>query len=219
MQSSQTFVRRSFLKTAFSATGTLALSAVPAFAGSAALAEPGENILGPRPGYSPHVGSMVSMLSWMRMVILFPVKDMTVEQLDYIHDDKSNSIGAMLFHLAATERFYQIHTFEEKKWGDWSEKDKTRFDVAMRLGADARTKIKGNNLDFYLSTLEEVRATSLAEFKKRDDAWLMKVDNDWGWGPTNNYCKWFHVCEHESNHNGQIKWIKGRLPGAKGGSE
>lgn len=150
MQSSQTCVRRSFLKTAFGATGTLALSAVSALAGPTPQAEPGENILGPRPGYSPHVGSMVSMLSWMRMVILFPVKGMTVDQLDYIHDEKSNSIGAMLFHLAATERYYQIHTFEDKKWGDWSEKDKSRFDVAMRLGADARTKIKGNNLDFYL---------------------------------------------------------------------
>ena len=42
----------------------------------------------------------------------------------------------------------------------------------------------------------------------------MQIDNHWPWGPTNNYCKWFHVCEHESNHNGQIKWIKGRLPNA-----
>jgi hypothetical protein len=39
----------------------------------------------------------------------------------------------------------------------------------------------------------------------------MTVDEKWYWGPTNNYCKWFHVCEHESNHNGQIKWIRGRL--------
>jgi len=52
------------------------------------------------------------------------------------------------------------------------------------------------------------------EFKKRDDKWLFAVDKSWPWGPTNNYCKWFHVCEHEANHNGQIKFLKGRLPGA-----
>ena len=57
-----------------------------------------------------------------------------------------------------------------------------------------------------------MREQTLMELRKRDDAWLMKVDRDWAWGPTNNYCKWFHVCEHESNHNGQIKWLKGRLP-------
>ena len=45
----------------------------------------------------------------------------------------------------------------------------------------------------------------------------MTVDKEWGWGPTNNYCKWFHVCEHESNHNGQIKFLKTRLPGARAG--
>jgi hypothetical protein len=89
----------------------------------------------------------------------------------------------------------------------------------MKLGEEGRKQIKGNNLDYYLSTLSEVRENTLKEFKKRDDKWLMKVDKEWGWGPTNNYCKWFHVCEHESNHNGQIKWIKSRLPGAKGTGE
>ena len=60
---------------------------------------------------------------------------------------------------------------------------------------------------------------ALGEFRKRDDSWLMSVDKDWPWGPTNNYCKWFHVCEHESNHNGQIKLLAKRLPGAKPDSE
>jgi LysR family glycine cleavage system transcriptional activator len=61
-----------------------------------------------------------------------------------------------------------------------------------------------------------IRATqALAEFGKRDDAWLMAVDRDWPWGPTNNYCKWFHVCEHEAHHTGQIAFLRKRLPGAK----
>src|SRR5690606_20327416 len=141
-----------------------------------------------------------------------PVKGMTVEQLDYVHDADSNSIGAMLLHLAATERFYQVHTFEGKKWGDWSEQDKKRFDVAMNLGEEGRKTIRDNNIDYYLNALKEVREITMKEFKKRDDSWLLSIDESWFWGPTNNYCKWFHVCEHESNHNGQIKYIKSRLP-------
>ena len=82
----------------------------------------------------------------------------------------------------------------------------------MGLGAKGRQQIKGHNLEYYLKKLEDVRAYTLEEFAKRDDDWLMAVDEDWFWGPTNNYCKWFHVCEHESNHNGQIKWLKSRLP-------
>jgi uncharacterized damage-inducible protein DinB len=206
--------RRNFIKSAALATGAMGLSTANASPGVMYTADE-INVIGPKEGYATHIGTLVSMMTWMRKTILGPVKKMTVEELDYVHDEKSNSIGSMLLHLAATERFYQVHTFEGKKWGDWSEVDKKRFSVAMELGDEGRKTIKGNNLDYYLSTLQEVRDNTLAEFKKRDDSWLLAVDKDWFWGPTNNYCKWFHVCEHESNHNGQIKWIKGRLPGGR----
>lgn len=138
---------------------------------------------------------------------------------DYLHDPKSNTIGAMLLHLAATERYYQLHTFEGRKWGSWDESIKKQWDQPMKLGDEGRKIIKGNKLDYYMTALNEVRENTLNELKKRDDKWLMQVDKEWPWGPTNNYCKWFHVCEHESNHNGQIKWIKSRLPGAKSSSD
>lgn len=169
------------------------------------------NIVGPKEGYTPQIGTLVSMMNWMRMVILYPVKGMSVSDLDYLVDDKANTIGAMLMHLAATERFYQIHTFENKKWGDWSKEDADKWNVASGLGDKARQQIKGNPLDYYLDHLSEVRENTLKEFKNRDDEWLMTVDKDFFWGPTNNYCKWFHVCEHESNHNGQFKFIKSRI--------
>ncbi len=169
------------------------------------------NIVGPKEGFTPQIGTLVSMMNWMRMVILNPVKGMSVKDLDYVHDKDANTIGAMLLHLAATERFYQIHTFEGKDWGDWSKEDRDKWSIASGLGEKARKEIKGNDLDFYLDALQEVREHTLAEFAKRDDDWLMAVDKDWPWGPTNNYCKWFHVCEHESNHNGQFKWIKSRI--------
>lgn len=170
------------------------------------------NIVGPKEGFSPQIGTLVSMMNWMRRVMLMPVQGMSVSDLDYLMDEKANSIGAMLMHLAATERFYQIHTFEGRIWGDWDVEDKLNWNVAMGLGDMARQTIKGNPLDFYLEKLETVREYTLQEFAKRDDNWLMEVDESWGWGPTNNYCKWFHVCEHESNHNGQFKFIKSRLP-------
>jgi hypothetical protein len=214
MKKQKDLQRRTFLKSAMVATGMIVMPSAFSISQQTPSQNENINLIGPMQGYSPQIGTLVSMMNWMRFVILKPVKGMTMDQLDYIHDDKANSIGSMLLHLAATERFYQIHTFENKKWGDWSEKDKTRFETAMNLGDEGRKAIKGNSLDFYLNTLNEVRETSLKEFKMRDDKWLLKADQDWPWGPTNNYCKWFHVCEHESNHNGQIKWIKGRLPGA-----
>ena len=172
------------------------------------------NVIGPRASFSPHIGVLVSMLNWMRGPVISSVQGLTRAQLDHLHDGKANTIGALLLHLAATERLYQVHTFEGRAWGDWDEKTKEQWLVPMNLGAEARRTIKGKDLAWYLDALKQVREGTLAELRKRDDAWLMKVDTDWSWGPTNNYCKWFHVCEHESNHNGQIKWLKARLPGA-----
>ena len=78
----------------------------------------GLNIIGPRKGFSPQIGTLVSMLTWMRDTILQPVQGLTVTLLDYLHDPTANSIGALLLHLAAIERLYQLHTFEGRKWDD-----------------------------------------------------------------------------------------------------
>jgi hypothetical protein len=209
--------RRDFMKSAAVITsGTLGLSMIPnPIYASEFPIENRLNVMGPREGFSLHIGTLLSMMTWMRDVILRPVKGMNVEQLDFLLDENSNSIGAMLLHLAATERYYQIHTFEGKAWGDWSKEDIKRFDVAMNLGEEARKSIKGNNFNYYLEIMTEVRGNTIKEFKKRDDNWLMAVDEEWPWGPTNNYCKWFHVCEHESNHNGQFKYLRSRVPESK----
>jgi hypothetical protein len=173
-------------------------------------------IIGPREGYSPHIGTLVSMMAFMRSQVLNSTKGMTTEQLDFLLDDKANTIGAMLYHLAATNAFYHEHTFKGVEWGKFDPAVQKKFGVAMELGDEGRKSIKGNNLDFYLNLLNETRESTLAEFRQRDDAWLMTLDKNWGW---NNYCKWFHVCEHEGNHNGQIKLLKSRLPGAKASKE
>lgn len=222
-KSSSVTGRRSFLKTAATFTGGMAgltllpgsllAAGRPAFAPSSV--DKDSNIIGPKEGYSPQVGTLVSMMNWLRPQIVGSVKGMTTEQLDFLLDDKANTVGALLFHLAATDAFYHEHTFKGLEWGKWDKSVEDKFGAAMELGDAGRKKIKGNNLDFYLDLLRETRESTLAEFKKRDDNWFMSVDEKWYWGPTNNYCKWFHVCEHESHHLGQIALIKSRIPGVK----
>jgi uncharacterized damage-inducible protein DinB len=179
-------------------------------------AETGANLLGPMPGYSPQIGTLVSEMAWMREAVLRATKGMTQDQLDFLLDNKANRIGALLLHLAATEKLYQLNTFE--KVGENELEKSPSFNdwvVPMELGDPARQTIKGHNLDYYLNLLHEGREKTLAEFRKRDDAWFLAADKTWPWGPTNNLCKWFHVCEHESHHAGQISLLKSRAPGAK----
>lgn len=212
--------RRSFVKrTGMLLTGVSSFSLLPAtLCAGEKTAEESIHIVGPKEGYAPQVGTLVSMMNWMRMIVLRSVENMPMKDLDYLHDDKSNRIGAMLFHLAATEVFYQANTFYGRR--EFNDKEKKEFGVAMALGEQGRKQIHGHELQYYLDILQSTRAKTLAEMKKRDDKWLMTVDPQFFMRqPTNHYCKWFHVVEHESNHNGQIKWIKSRIPGAKATSD
>jgi uncharacterized damage-inducible protein DinB len=208
--------RRRFLKSSAIGCGIIGAGLFASRAATSAPPAQNEpNIIGPREGFSPQIGTLVSMLEWMRGAILKSVQGLAMADLDYLNDSKANTIGALLLHLAATERHYQIHTLEGRKWNDWDEDTHKQWDVPAQLGEEARRTIKGKELGYYLNALAEGRERTLSEFRKRDDAWLMQIDPHWAWGPTNNYCKWFHVCEHESHHNGQVEWIKARLPGAK----
>jgi uncharacterized damage-inducible protein DinB len=192
---------------------TFAAALISSSGAKAAGAEP--NVLGPMPGYSPQIGTLVSEMTWMRDAVLRSVEGLTLDQVDFLLDNKANRIGALLLHLAAAEKLYRLNTFDgvglqqlEKgsAFKDWA--------VAMELGEPARKTIKGHALDYYLKTLRDLRENTLAELRKRDDRWLMLVDKTWPWGPTNNLCKWFYVCEHESHHDGQIGLLRVRVPGA-----
>ena len=103
------------------------------------------------------------------------------------------------------ENFDKLPADYAAKWGP-----------AMDLGDAARSSIKGHDLAFYQNAIREAREKTLAEFAKRDDAWLLTPLKEPGWGgPVNNCCLWFHVCEHISHHAGQIDFLMKRRPGAK----
>jgi hypothetical protein len=214
--------RRSFLRGSAALTaGLSALFGAQLLPETARASDSNLNILGPKPGYGPQVGTLVSILTWMREGngVINATKGLTTADLDYLIDRNANTIGALMLHLAATETYYQFNTFAGKKWDTWADSVKQQWDPAMNLGDAGRKTIKGHDRGYYLNILQDTRAKSLAEFSKRDDAWLMSVDKDWPWGPTNNYCKWFHVCEHEAHHTGQIAFLRKRLPGAKPDAE
>lgn len=210
--------RRNFIKTSAAITTGLVGLGINHVASAAQFTKESTYVIGPIEGYTPQIGTLVSMLNYNRHTILNMVKSFTMEQLDYVHDADANSIGALILHLGATEKFYQINTFEgrqelnaeeTKEWGD-----------GMNLGDAGRKNIKGHEVQYYIDKITAVREKTLSELKKKDDEWLLAIDPIWSERePLNTYWKWFHVCEHESNHRGQIAFLQSRLPGAKKSGE
>ena len=134
-KSDRHFNRRRFIQnTVVLTTGLTGLSLVPLQSCGQQNADEGINIIGPKEGFSPQIGTLVSMMNWMRSVVLGSVQGMSVEHLDYLHDPKANTIGALLLHLAATERYYLRHTLEGRRWGSWDDKIKKQWNIPMGLG-------------------------------------------------------------------------------------
>ncbi len=117
--------RRKFIKgTAFLTAGLISTPLINFAQPSTFKSSDSIYLIGPLEGYSPQIGTLLSTMNMMRKWVIGTVKDLTIEQLDFQIDDKSNSIGAMLLHLAATERYYQLNTFDELEWGTWGDEIK-----------------------------------------------------------------------------------------------
>ena len=159
------------------------------------------------PGFTPQIGRLVSMMNYVRSVTLSAITGLSVDELDYQHDLQSNSIGALLSHIAAAEVGYQAATFYSR---GLNEDERQEWGAAVDLGERARRELRGQELRHYVSRMEQVRATTLIELGQRDDTWLEERTSFGSGQAVNNYFKWFHVCDHEINHRGQIRWLRKR---------
>ncbi|HEY9045950.1 MAG TPA: DUF664 domain-containing protein [Ohtaekwangia sp.] len=163
-------------------------------------------LIGPVKGFTPQIGTLVTMLNNLSSRVENAVKLLNQEETDYLMDDKANRIGALVMHLAAAEAYYQVYTFENR---EFNEEEKKKWQVALDLGEEAREQFKGHDIDYYLAIYREVRKKTIEELQKRNDAWLAQERP--GADINNHFC-WFHVMEHQSSHLGQILLMKKRLP-------
>jgi len=167
------------------------------------------------PGFTPQIGRLLSMMNYARHTTLSAVAGLGVGDLDYLPDSQSNSIGALLSHIAAAEVGYQAATFYAR---DLNEEERHAWGAALELGERARREIRGHGLNYYLSRLEQVRAKTLVELSRREDQWLEEQTSFGSGQRVNNYFKWFHVFGHELNHRGQIRWLQERATSTHSGA-
>lgn len=156
-------------------------------------------------GLSLEFSKLISMMNYTRETTLVEVMDLSNSQLDFLINEKANSIGMLLAHMVAVEKAYQIDTIEKR---ELTEADMYKLNPALTLGKPAQEQIKGNTIDFYVEQLDATRKKTIESFQILEDAWLFEQTSFWGAEPANNYFKWFHVFEDELNHRGQIRLIK-----------
>jgi len=165
-----------------------------------------QNIIEPKKGYSPQIGAMISMLDDLKSRVVRSVENLDEQETDYLLDEKANRIGAMILHLAATEKYYQVYTFENR---NFNKKESKKWLLPLQLGEQARKELVDKPIDYYLNIWNEVRKETLKLLKTKDDKWFnSKVKKS----SMNNHWAWYHVMEHQGNHMGQIRLIIKRIP-------
>lgn len=160
-------------------------------------------------GFAPEVGRLVCAMDRARARTLDAVADLTTAQLDHLHDANSNSIGALLTHIAAIETLHGILSFEGRSP---SAEEIAKWSAAFSLGDAARVQIKGKPIEHYLDLLATARETTKSRLRDKSDVWLLEERVYVGGERANNWYIWFHVPEDETNHRGQINWLRKRLP-------
>ncbi|MBO9129983.1 DUF664 domain-containing protein [Bacillus sp. 165] len=144
------------------------------------------------------------MMTYVRYTTLEAIKDITVEELDYLHAPTGNTIGMLLTHMAGVEYWYQLNTFENR---DLNKEEEEKWLPGLDLGEEAREKIKDNDVAYYINLLNTIREDTFAKFNTLSDVWLHEK-SEFGRDIATNYFKWFHVFEDEINHRGQIRMIR-----------
>jgi len=154
-------------------------------------------------GFSNDIGNMISMLDNLKQRVERHVVNLDQEGTDFLLDENANSPGAMIYHLAATEAYYQVYTFEGR---GFNAEEKAKWETALNLGDKARKEFKNKPITYYMDLYDEVREKTKKLLKTKDDDWFKsKV------GSMTMHWAWFHVMEHQANHMGQLALITKRI--------
>lgn len=164
-----------------------------------------QNVIKASKGFSDRIGTTVSMMDDLKSRITSSVSGLSQKETDFLLDDEANRIGSLILHLAATEAYYQVYTFENR---GFNAEEAKKWETALNLGNQARSVFKDKPIRYYLDIWDEVRKESKRLLKTKDDNWFaQKVPGS----SMNNHWAWYHVMEHQANHMGQIRLIIKRI--------
>ena len=164
--------------------------------------------LDPPPGYEPAVGRFVAMFEDTRSRLLDVLERLDPAELDQTPPGSPNSIGTLLYHVAAIELDW---LYADLLCRDFPGEVEAWFPVDVRDDNGRLTPVV-EPLERHLARLAWVRGLLRSELKSITDADLEGTVNP---GPNESGAGWVlhHLLQHEAEHRGQIGEIRGGLAG------
>jgi len=122
-----------------------------------------QNLIRSPKGYSPQVGAIVSMLDDLKKRVTNSVRNLSQQQTDFLLDEDANRIGALILHLAATEKYYQVYSFQNRGYNC---AEKLKWDIPMNLGKKVQITLQGKPISYYLMYLKIIEIQALCSLKE-----------------------------------------------------
>lgn len=158
-------------------------------------------------GYAPQIAGWIAGMQDLRQQTLKAVHGLSPAQLEHLPTNFDNSIGSLLYHIAAVEiGWLYVEVLEQEFPAESHRWFTTDRDESGRLLA-----ITGETLEHHLARLDYVRKELLTVFAGMDasDFRRARVLPEYHVTP-----EWvlYHLLEHEAGHLAQIKMLRKLLP-------
>ncbi|MCL4860974.1 MAG: DinB family protein [Caldilineaceae bacterium] len=152
------------------------------------------------PAYPPEIGVWLLALEDARQRTKQALAGIAPAAIDFAAPCIDNTIGALLYHIAAIEADWLYADVLEQPF---PEAMAAQFPHDVRDAAGRLTAVVGVSLDDHLARLDAVRATLMEAFHTVSVADFRRVRHFDAYDVTPEWVL-HHLCQHEAEHRGQI---------------
>ncbi len=156
------------------------------------------------PGYDPEIGRLLWMLEQARQRTRERLENLRDQDLDWSPAPGENSIGTILYHLAAIELDWLYSEVLEEPFPPGTE---ALFPDDVRDDEGHLTVARGATLQSYLNRLDAVRGQLLTAFTSISPAALRRERDLPDYTVTPEYVL-HHLMQHEAEHRGEIGMLR-----------
>jgi hypothetical protein len=163
----------------------------------------------------PEIGRWLWRLGESRRRTLQRIEGMDPQLIDWAAPESGNSIGSVLYHIAAIEIDYLYADLLDQPF---PQAIVELFPYEVREENGRLTPVRGFELGWYLERLDAVRAYVVDVFRAMDEADFRRARHLTAY-PIDITPEWaaYHLVEHEAEHRGELAALRARAEHATRG--